>query len=823
MGQLGDDGVCASCGMTPDSYVPSPHHLPPGTMLNGRYMIGRVLGEGGFGITYIAYDVNLEIKVAIKEYYPVDRATRNNTVSTDVTSFIGPSRISYEKGKERFIDEARALGKMEKQPSIVDIRDFFEKNNTAYIVMEYVDGETFKSLVEKNGGRMDPKNLFDVIKPLFSAIGYMHKKGLIHRDISPDNLMLENEQVKLLDFGCVKEMTQEDGTQTVSLKHGYAPPEQYTKTKPAPTMDVYALCATIYYCLTGKTPPYATERTLGDTIVLPRDLGVKIPKQCEKALMHGLELYAANRIQSMEELEKALYAVPIKGGSGSGGGSSDDSGGNPDVPKTTEEPGTKGPTSEKHPPVTNEIKAEPESKGASKKFLPIIIICVVVVILAAVLSVFVVMSKKDGGDMTDSADGSGSDSDSSAEFYPYNGDVLPSSVKDDGLGAPGPGVVYFAVDEKNVIHDGKGVWQNDPNMYPSAVFDLNKETFYDCDELSENANSKTEMIGIPGDGKCETGYVGVRFDDYINIAYIRYCPRDEFPNRMVGGRFEVSRDGLIWQTVYTISKVPAAGKFTTISLYSNANTDGLNDSFASKNDRWVRYVRYVSPREGYCNVAEIEIWVTELSKDVADNSNNSTENKGSSKTNSNSDLYGSVGLGAWTTENSFDNLTVKAKDGTVLYENDFSDPKSIDDFVPKVNVNGGWDTKNAKSEWTIHDGILQNSSSDSQGAVMVLEKFIGDKKTWTGYTVEFDFRINGGVEGCLVYVAYQDDDNYIMYNIGGWSNEFNAFEPTQHGRKTTLNQVEAHYKTNQWYHVKISLVGENAFAYVDGKLLNELK
>ena len=118
---------CPQCGLTAGNYVPSPHHLPPGTVLLGRYLVGRALGEGGFGITYIGYDLRLELKVAIKEYYPVDRATRNSAVSLSVTSFVGPSSQSFQRGKEKYLVEARAMAKMDKQQAIVSVRDFFEE------------------------------------------------------------------------------------------------------------------------------------------------------------------------------------------------------------------------------------------------------------------------------------------------------------------------------------------------------------------------------------------------------------------------------------------------------------------------------------------------------------------------------------------------------------------------------------------------------------------------------------------------------------------------------------------------------------------------
>ena len=154
------------------------------------------------------------------------------------------------------------MARMDKQPEIVSVRDFFAANGTAYIVMEYVDGTTFKELVKQRGGRIPAGELLYTMEPVFSALAAMHAVGLIHRDISPDNLMLERGAVRLLDFGCARESTQGDETMTITLKHGYAPIEQYQHRGQGPWTDVYGLAATIYYCLTGKTPPQALDRLM---------------------------------------------------------------------------------------------------------------------------------------------------------------------------------------------------------------------------------------------------------------------------------------------------------------------------------------------------------------------------------------------------------------------------------------------------------------------------------------------------------------------------------------------------------------------------------
>ena len=307
MSPVEPDAPCPVCGLTEGSYTPSHHHLPPGTVLRDRYLVGRALGEGGFGITYIGCDLRLELKVAIKEYFPTDRASRMSSVSLDVSSYAGAAGSRYENGKERFLQEARTMARMEKLSTIVSVRDFFEVNNTAYIVMEYVDGTTFKELVEQRGGRISAGELLHTIEPLFSALSAMHALGLIHRDISPENLMLEKGEVRLLDFGCARETAGGEATLTIALKHGYAPVEQYQSKGQGPWTDVYALSCTIYYCLTGRKPPQAMDRLVEDELIPPRKLGAELTEKQEQALLRGMAPTPRRRFQSVQELHTALY------------------------------------------------------------------------------------------------------------------------------------------------------------------------------------------------------------------------------------------------------------------------------------------------------------------------------------------------------------------------------------------------------------------------------------------------------------------------------------------------------------------------------------
>ena len=305
MSPAAEGSPCPGCGLTAGSYRPKPHHLPPGTVLMGRYLVGRALGEGGFGITYLGRDLRLELRVAIKEYFPTAWVCRRPDTSPGVSVYTGAGP-DYEKGRSRFLFEARTMARMEKQPEIVGVRDFFEANGTAYIVMEYLDGTTFKELVRRRG-RIPARELLDMIEPVFSALSAMHAAGLIHRDISPDNLMLERDSVRLLDFGCARESALGEETVTITLKHGYAPIEQYQHKGQGPWTDVYALAATIYYCLTGRTPPQALDRLMDDELIPPRRLGAELTEAQERALLRGMGIRQHRRWRSMEEFRSALY------------------------------------------------------------------------------------------------------------------------------------------------------------------------------------------------------------------------------------------------------------------------------------------------------------------------------------------------------------------------------------------------------------------------------------------------------------------------------------------------------------------------------------
>ena len=285
------------------------HCLRKGTRLIGRYIIEGVLGQGGFGITYLGIDELHEKKVAIKEFFPQGIVTRNIEYQDTVTvTFVG-EKDNYEKGKERFLKEARTMAKFSKDEGIVKALDFFEINNTAYIVMEYLEGVTLKQYLRENK-RIDAEDLVELLVPLIESLDEIHSQGLIHRDISPDNIMvLPDGRIKLMDFGAARDYT-EFGEKSLSivLKPGYAPPEQYqTHGVQGPWTDIYALCATMYKCITGENPPDAIERVMDDHLKKISAFGIPVLPQIEEAIIKGMSVAANDRYQNVGDFCEDLY------------------------------------------------------------------------------------------------------------------------------------------------------------------------------------------------------------------------------------------------------------------------------------------------------------------------------------------------------------------------------------------------------------------------------------------------------------------------------------------------------------------------------------
>ena len=284
--------------------------LKPGVILKERYKIEEVIGAGGFGITYRAWDPLLQSYVAIKEYYPSGIATRSAD-SSKVCVPVGQEQREYHRGRIRFLKEAQDVARFQSEPNIVSIYDYLEENDTAYMVMEYLHGCTLKQYIREHGGRLDTDHILHICLSVLDALAVVHKAGMIHRDISPENIFIcEDLTVKLIDFGAAKQVYL-DGEQTMSvvLKPGYAPPEQYAKKdKQGPWTDIYALGATLYFAATGEKPEESFGRVLEDTIKPVCEVNPEIPRAMSQVIMRAMSVKIEDRYQTVEAMREALLA-----------------------------------------------------------------------------------------------------------------------------------------------------------------------------------------------------------------------------------------------------------------------------------------------------------------------------------------------------------------------------------------------------------------------------------------------------------------------------------------------------------------------------------
>lgn len=284
--------------------------LKPGVILKERYKIEEVIGAGGFGITYRAWDPLLQSYVAIKEYYPSGIATRSAD-SSKVCVPVGQEQREYHRGRIRFLKEAQDVARFQSEPNIVSIYDYLEENDTAYMVMEYLHGCTLKQYIREHGGRLDTDHILHICLSVLDALAVVHKAGMIHRDISPENIFIcEDLTVKLIDFGAAKQVYL-DGEQTMSvvLKPGYVPPEQYAKKdKQGPWTDIYALGATLYFAATGEKPEESFGRVLEDTIKPVCEVNPEIPRAMSQVIMRAMSVKIEDRYQTVEAMREALLA-----------------------------------------------------------------------------------------------------------------------------------------------------------------------------------------------------------------------------------------------------------------------------------------------------------------------------------------------------------------------------------------------------------------------------------------------------------------------------------------------------------------------------------
>ena len=304
----GNTDVCPNCGYD-ESERRTPLVLPYRVVLNGQFIVGKVLGKpGGFGITYLGWDINLATLVAIKEYLPRDYAGRD----ADHASVMAHSREDanlFRFGLEQFLNEARTLARFD-HPNVVRVRSFFEQHGTAYLVMDYLQGVNLSEYLTSKGGRLNEQQAGEIMLPILDGLQEVHAKGFLHRDIKPQNIYVTSTgRPILLDFGAARQaMGERSRSLSVVLTPGFSPYEQYHRRgEQGPWTDLYALAATYYYLLTGQAPPDAPERVATDELIPLRQLAPTVSTGLEAAIMQSLSLEAAGRPQDVFIFRDLLF------------------------------------------------------------------------------------------------------------------------------------------------------------------------------------------------------------------------------------------------------------------------------------------------------------------------------------------------------------------------------------------------------------------------------------------------------------------------------------------------------------------------------------
>ena len=313
------DGPCPYCGYDNDKYAPREYFLPPFFLLKNNYLLGKALGTGGFGITYVALDIKLQRLVAVKELYIRSICKRDKE---EALVRVEPGREdSFGHVRSRFLDEARMIAMLNARnpdAAIVKVFDYFTENSTAYMVMEYLSGENLRTRV-RHQGPIPYRKLIPLLRPAAMAVSCIHACHVVHKDISPDNIMvLPDGTVRLLDFGAAQSLDGSFRPPVATYKKGYAPPEQYPgegNEHIGTWSDVYAFCATICFCLTGEKPPESVARQEKDTLKIPMKAFGPMGKRAKEALLQGLKLDYRKRTPSIKafwkEFERGRRMLPF--------------------------------------------------------------------------------------------------------------------------------------------------------------------------------------------------------------------------------------------------------------------------------------------------------------------------------------------------------------------------------------------------------------------------------------------------------------------------------------------------------------------------------
>lgn len=301
-------GVCPYCGKPKHIEPKEPIHLIPGTVLQKRYLVGLAIDSGGFGIVYKAFDTKLQTVVAIKELFISRLVTRAEGLKNLIVS--KKSKEEFEYRKERFLAEARTMARFGSHRSIPNVFEFFEENNTAYIVMEFLNGMTLQKYLQRNNDVIKTDFAIMVANEVGKALKSLHENGVIHRDVAPDNIFIctgKEIRLKLMDLGTAKLQDSTDDVIDIVCKVGYSPPEQYDNTKNiGPWTDIYALGATLYMMLTRVKPEESTNRKVKDNVVDANKINHSISENLNNTIMKSMAVENHMRFKTVDEFLLAL-------------------------------------------------------------------------------------------------------------------------------------------------------------------------------------------------------------------------------------------------------------------------------------------------------------------------------------------------------------------------------------------------------------------------------------------------------------------------------------------------------------------------------------
>lgn len=301
---LNDSGRCPYCGRVQQEEKRVHHGLAVGTVLNNRYLVGEILGFGGFGVIYKVFDTQLNQVFAIKEFFP-------NAISTRVPGtkdLIVYKKEEFEFSKQNFIEEAKNTGKFFNSKNIVKVFGYFEENNTVYYIMEYLDGISLKDFISQNGGSLDMENAIEITNGILDGLKEIHEAGFVHCDIAPDNIMLTiDNRIVIHDLGAAKYSSLNTENNEIVVKMGYSPPEQYQSNSPiGEYTDMYSVGAILYKMLTGVLPDESLDRESEDTLVLPSKINSSIPKNLDRVCMRAMALDVGLRLQNVNQFQAGL-------------------------------------------------------------------------------------------------------------------------------------------------------------------------------------------------------------------------------------------------------------------------------------------------------------------------------------------------------------------------------------------------------------------------------------------------------------------------------------------------------------------------------------